>query len=381
MIIGIDISSIPYGTGVSNYTLNLVRNLIKIDKDNTYKLFYSSLRLPLPSEIKLLGKYSHVKIYHYRLPLTFLHWLWNWLYIYPIELFIGKCDVFHTSDWTQPPTIKAKTITTIHDLVPFLFPNWSNKKIIVTHFLKISQALKHCSSFICVSQNTRCDFKKLFPSISDQKISVIYEAAEDKYEKFGHLPLSIRQQKINQIKKIYDLDKYILAQGTREPRKNLARLIEGFLLFKQKYPTSKYVLAIAGKYGWGKDIPPQNHLIKILGFIPEKDMVALNAASVCLAYPSLYEGFGLPLIKAMKLGLPIITSNCSVMPEIVGNSAILVDPKNPKDIGQALEKIYKSSSLRQTLSQKGLLRSKKFSWFITAKQTLNIYENIYAHRN
>jgi len=381
MIIGIDVSSIPYGTGVSNYTLNLVRNLVKLDKTNTYKLFFSSLRLPLPSEIKLLGKYPHVKIYHFRLPLTFLHWLWNRLHIIPIEFFIGKCDVFHSSDWTEPPTIHVKTVTTIHDLVPFLYPKWSSPKIIHTHLLKMSQALKHCFHFICVSQNTKSDFEKLFPAIPDQKISVIYEAAEDKYEKFRRLPLSVRQSKINHIKKIYDLDKYILAQGTREPRKNLTRLIEGFLLFKQKNPTSKYLLAIAGKYGWGKDVPPQNHSVKILGFIPEKDMVTLNAAAVCLAYPSLYEGFGLPLVKALKLGLPIITSNCSSMPEIVGNSAILVDPNNSKEIAGAIEKIYKSSSFRQALSQKELLQAKKFSWVITAEQTLKVYENTYAHRN
>lgn len=106
MIIGIDISSIPYKTGVSNYTLNLIRNLVKLDKINTYKLFYSSLRLPLPNEIIEIKKtHSNIKIYQFKLPPTFLQILWNQLHLFPIEIFIGKCDIFHTSDWTQPPTI------------------------------------------------------------------------------------------------------------------------------------------------------------------------------------------------------------------------------------------------------------------------------------
>ena len=172
MIIGIDISSIPYGTGVSNYTLELTKNLIKIDKTNIYKLFFSSLRQPLPPEIKKLKKYTNVKIYHFKLPITFLEILWNKLHIFPIEFFIGKCDIFHTSDWTQPPAKKAKLITTVHDLTPFLYPQWSNQKIISTHTQKMKLATKYCSHFICVSKNTQKDLLKLFPKIKPGITSV-----------------------------------------------------------------------------------------------------------------------------------------------------------------------------------------------------------------
>jgi glycosyltransferase involved in cell wall biosynthesis len=375
MIIGIDVSSIPYGTGVSNYTLNLVSSLIKIDKKNTYKLFFSSLRLPLPKEIISLKNISNVKIYHFKIPPTILEILWNQLHIAPIEWFIGKCDVFHTSDWTQPPTLKAKTIATIHDLTPFTNPEWHHKKVIFAHKNKMSWAVKNCFSFICVSENTKKDLINLFPKIDLKKISVIYEAAENKYDKFLKLSKSIQNKKKENIKKQYGLDRFILVQGTREPRKNLVRLIEAFTLFKKKNPSNKIELAITGKYGWGQDINHlKNHAIKILGFIPEKDMVALHASAVCLAYPSLYEGFGLPLVKSMKVGTPVITSNVSSMPEIVDKSAILIDPLNVNDIEKALEKIIKSSSLREKLSTKGIIQAKKFSWTKTAKETLKIYE-------
>lgn len=376
MIIGIDISSIPYGTGVSNYTLNLVANLLKIDQKNTYKLFFSSLRLPFPPEIKKLHA-KNFKIYHFRFPLSFLEFIWHRLYLLPIEFFIGRCDVFHTSDWTQPRSCGAKTITTVHDLVPLLYPQWSDPKIVAVHQRKLLLAQKHCHHFICVSQNTQRDLHRLFPQIPAQRTSVVYEAADDKYDQFLKLPLKKRQWLIQKLHRQFDLRHFFLAQGTREPRKNLAILINAFNQFKQRNPRSQIELAISGKYGWGQDITHlKNPWIKILGFIPEKDIVTLHAAALCLVYPSLYEGFGLPVVKSMKVGTPVITSNVSSLPEIAGNSALLVDPNSATDISLAIEKIATSPSLRTKLSRLGQKQAQKFSWPKTAKQTLNIYQSL-----
>lgn len=377
MIICIDITAIPYGTGVSNYTLNLVRNLIKIDKINTYKLFFSSFRLPLPSEINELKKQPNVKIYHYRIPISVLEFLWNRLHIFPIEFFVGKCDVVHTSDWTQPPTIWGKTITTVHDLAPFLFPQWQHPKIIETHGRKLKLAAKYCRRFICVSQNTQNDLLKLFPQISKDTTFVIYEAAEDKYDKFSKLSKDLQKKKNEVIYRQYGLKKFILAQGTREPRKNLTKLIEAFNIFKNKNSKNTVELAIAGKYGWGEDvIHLKNPSIKILGYIPEKNMVALHASALCLVYPSLYEGFGLPIVKSMKVGTPVIASNTSSLPEVTGPAAILIDPTNTDEIASAIENIVNSSNLRRSLINKGKKQAAKFSWSLTAKDTLNVYKSL-----
>ena len=376
MVIGIDISTICYQTGVSNYTLNLVRHLLKIDSKNQYKLFFSSLRQSLPPEVKEFTRHQNVTFYHFRLPPTLLQILWNQLRLFPIELFIGKCDIFHTSDWTQPPTLKAKTISTIHDLTPFLFPQWHHPKVIKAHKNKMKWASKKCVHFICVSKNTQNDLLKLFPNIKQVNTSVIYESAENKYSQFIKLKPSVQQKKKDIIKKQYGLNNFVLAQGTREPRKNLDRLVEGFIKFKEKYPKSTIELAISGKYGWGKDIKHPPSYVKILGFIPEKNMVALHASAICLAYPSLYEGFGLPLVKSLKVGTPIITSNVSSMPEIVQNCAILIEPTSTAQITNALEKILHSQKLRSKLSQEGIVLSKKYSWTQTATQTLKVYNQI-----
>ena len=374
MIIGIDVSTVSYQTGVSNYTLNLVRNLTKIDRDNTYKLFFSSLRQPLPKEIKDLEKHSNVKIYKFRLPPTLLQILWNKLRLFPIETFIGKCDLFHSSDWTQPPAFKSKIITTVHDLTPFLYPQWHHPRVVKAHQNKMYWASKKCSHFICVSENTKKDLLKIFPKIDPKKITVIYEAAEDKFNSFLKLSSKKQQQKIEKIQKQYGLKNFILAQGTREPRKNLDRLIKAFITFKEKNPTNKTELAITGKYGWGKDVQNSHPSVKVLGFIPEKDMVALHASALALAYPSLYEGFGLPIIKSFKTATPVITSNTSSLIEIAKDAALMIDPKSVPDITKAIEKIIRYPKVRKKLIEQGINKSKQFSWKKTAQQTLKIYQ-------
>jgi glycosyltransferase involved in cell wall biosynthesis len=379
MVIGIDISAIPYHTGVSNYTLNLVRSLVKNDQTNIYKIFFSSRKLPFPQELNNLFDLPNVRIYHYHLPISLIELLWNRLRIFPIELFIGRCDVFHTSDWTQPPSLKAQLVTTVHDLAPFINPSWHDQKTISVHRRKMNLASKKCRAFICVSQNTKNDLLKYFPKIDPKKAHVVYEAAEPKYSQFKKLSRLQQNRKIRIFKSHYELDKFFLAQATREPRKNLDRLINAFEMFIQKYPQSGISLAVAGKYGWGKDIRLRRDHLKILGFVSEKDMVVLHASALCLVYPSLYEGFGLPLVKSMSVGVPIITSNLSSLPEVAGSSALLVDPYSEKELFKAMEAIFKSPELRRKLSRAGLSQSKKFSWYKTANSTLAIYQQLFSN--
>ncbi|HPJ17026.1 MAG TPA: glycosyltransferase family 1 protein [Candidatus Woesebacteria bacterium] len=377
MIIGIDASSIPYGTGVSNYTLNLIKHLVKNDKQNHYKILFYSFRQPIHKDIENLKIQKNVSIYHYRIPPTVFDYLWNTLHVFPIEFLIGKCDIFHTWDWNHPPALKAKTITTIHDFVPFLFPETQHPRTIKNFKQKMHWAFKECHHFICVSNNTKNDLFRIFPTLNPRKVSVVSESADDRYHQFIKLPLSEKQEKINQIKKIYDLDKFFLAKGTREPRKNLQKLIDAFIKYKKVYPKSRFELAIAGKYGWGSDI---NHLkhpyIKVLGYIPDKDIVALNAAASCLCFPSLYEGFGLPPLEAITIGVPVISSNVSSMPEVLEEAALYINPTSTKEITNALIKITKNPTFRQNLIKKGFTQSKKFSWDKTAKNTLKIYQSL-----
>jgi hypothetical protein len=171
MKIGIDISQLAYeNTGVSNYLSNLVKNLTLIDIDNEYILFYSSLRKNLPDDL-FLGK--NVTIKKFKLPPSVLDLIWNKFHIMPIENFIGPVDVFITSDWTEPPTKKAKKATILYDLIVYKYPNETHKKIIDVQKRKLKWVKKETDKIICISKSTAQDAKEIL-GIEDKRLSVAY---------------------------------------------------------------------------------------------------------------------------------------------------------------------------------------------------------------
>lgn len=175
MRIGIDISQTAYqGTGVANYTINLVRNLLRIDKENEYLLFFSSLRRKLPDWANHLKETkARFKIRKFKLPLVFFDWLWNRLHLVPIEYFIGEVDVFISSDWIQPKIKKAKPVTIIHDLIPLLYPETLAAKIVKTHQRRLKWVKKECDLIICDSKSTKKDVKQIL-AIPKKKLKVVY---------------------------------------------------------------------------------------------------------------------------------------------------------------------------------------------------------------
>ena len=174
MKIGIDISQIVYeGTGVANYTKNLVENLLKIDRKNEYVLFFSSLRRKLPSFFINELTNSRVKIREFKFPPTLLDFLWNRLHVFPIEWFIGDVDIFITSDWTEPPTRKAKKATILYDLIVYKHPEETDKKIVTTQRRKLAWVKKESDVIFCISQATKKDAMEIL-GIEEGKLRVVY---------------------------------------------------------------------------------------------------------------------------------------------------------------------------------------------------------------
>lgn len=186
MRIGIDVSQITYrGTGVAGYARSLVDGLLKIDKNNEYTLFFSSLRRKFPisnfpasptgGKFPNKSQFSNykIKIKTFRLPPFLLDFLWNRLHILPIEWFIGDVDVFITSDWTEPPTIRAKKATILYDLIVYKYPNETDKKIINVQKRKLKWVKKESSLIFCISESTKNDAMKIL-GIEDKKLRVIY---------------------------------------------------------------------------------------------------------------------------------------------------------------------------------------------------------------
>ena len=367
MKIGIDISQIIYeGTGVANYTRHLVENLLKIDQENQYLLFFSSLRrkfqlndLSFPHQ-----KEKQVILKKFKFPPSFLHILWNKLHVFPIQRLIGPVDLFHSSDWIQPPTM-AKKITTIHDLTIFRAPESQHPQIIKVQKLRLERVKSQADFILCDSLSTKKDIIK-FLNIPAQKIKVIYLAADEIFKPEKN------QNKIKRIKSKYNIKgDYLLSVATREPRKNLGRTIKAFQKLKQK----NLQLVLVGKYGWGKEAPSVKNIIKT-GFISQEDLPILYSAAKAFIYPSLYEGFGLPVLESLSCGCPVITSNLSSLPEIADQAAILVNPLNTEEISRAIYQILYNNQLANHLRQKGLKQAQKFSWQKTATQTLKTYEEL-----
>lgn len=369
MIIGIDISQIVYeGTGVSTYTRSLVKALVSGDTQDEFVLFGSSMRqrrqltdYANQLENKVTTRFSF-------LPPKALEYLWNWLHIIPIETFSGAVDVFHTSDWLEPPA-RCPKVTTIHDLAIIKYPETFSSRgghdIVSNHKRKLRLVNQDKDLIITVSQNTKQDIIDLL-KFPEKRVRVVYEASEPIFT-------PSMNNDITRVKNKYDINEnYFICVGTREPRKNLARVIEAFASLN----LSNHQLIIVGKYGWGEDNTNNKYQItnvKCTGYVPTEDLVALYSGATALIYPSLYEGFGLPIIDAMNCGCPVITSNIGATKEIGDNSAILIDPLRVADIADAMRTIADNADIGVNLSIKGIQHAKQFSWEKAAEQTLNIY--------
>ena len=333
--VGMDISQIAHIGGVANYTQNLASELSKI-KDLEMVYFYSSLRKPYKGGLKNVKKY--------KLPPTLFEMLFNRWRNVPIEKFIGPVDVFHSSDWTQPPT-KAKKVTTIHDLVPLKYPEWSHPKVVAVHKRRLWLVQEEIDCVIAVSKSAKKDLLEL-TQIPEKKIRVIYEGPTYHFEKQ-------QLQKVQQFKKKYNLpDDFVLAIGGVGERRNLKRVKEA---------CKDYNLVISGQ-----TIP----------WLDFEELGMLYQSAKVLLYPSLYEGFGLPILDAFVCGTPVVTSNVSSMPEVGGDAVLYVDPASIEDIKEKLDLITNDQDVREKLINRGFEQAKKFSWEKTAKETANVYHDL-----
>lgn len=379
MKIAIDISQVVYkGSGVSRYTESLIKAVLKYDQKNTYTFFFSSLRRNLDHLLSKKITEKHI-LKKYSFPPTFLDFLWNQLHFFSIDNFIGKNDLLVTSDWTESPS-KAKKITIVHDLVYLKFPETLHKKIIDVQKRRLRWVKKESKLIIADSFNTKQDLVGLL-KIPKDKIEVVYPPVS---------VISQTKEKIIKTLKKYRLDKpFILTVGKIEPRKNVGRLICAFLKSKLK----NIDLIIVGAKGWESD-HYQSYLkrqsivnnqqlknIKFLGFIPDDDLYALYQSTLFFILPSIYEGFGLPVIEAMQSNCPVAVSNSSSLKEIAANYALLFNPYDENEIAKTLIKLSQDENLRKTLREKGLTKGKEFSPEKFVHNFLKIINKIYDNRN
>jgi len=359
MRIGFDLSAVVYGTGVSVYTKNLVEALLRIDQKNKYVFFFASLRRKL-EEAGLDLSTNNASVKNFKIPPTILEVLWNVLHLYPVENFVGEVDVFHASDWTQPPVKKAKLVTTIHDLSFLRYPNSVHPKVLSAQKRRLSWVKKEADLIIAVSEATKKEIIKLL-GIPDKKIRVIHEALPADFKKV--------KPKVN-LKKLEVKKPYLLASGSQAPRKNIERVIKAYSLLKNE---KNLQLVVTGNYRPQGKVPEG---VIFAGFVSKEEWAGLIKGAECLVYPSLYEGFGLPILEAYYLGTPVVTSNLSSMKEVGGMGAVLVDPLSVDSITKGVEKVLGNLQFKKALVEKAKKRVGDFSWEKAAKQTLAVYQEV-----
>lgn len=366
--IAIDIRGISgERTGKEWYTWSLISALGEIDQNNEYFLFtrHPIKGIVLPNNFHIIEK---------KIPLL----LWHPYFMFQIWKY--KADILlATASYIVPSMLiskRPKVITVIHDTIAFLFPRRHQAKATTIERFTLKRALEHSNIVVAVSQNTKNDIERLF-DISSEKITVISEAAREQFS------VPRNTQRTQQLKQAYDIGQnYLLFIGTLEPRKNLVRLLKAYKLLPAQLQKN-YQLVIVGRKGWYyKEIfseiagTPFEKNVIFTGYVPDQDLPYLLHGATGFVLPSLYEGFGLPILEAFACGTPVITSPNSSLKEIAKKDCLYFDPYDIHDMKDKLRLFLEDETLRQRLSENLIARSKDFSWQKTAEGMLKVIRQV-----
>lgn len=383
LTIAVDATPItPNPSGIGFYVANLINSLYKLQSQENFEL-----RIVYQPGMKnwLTGNWNfphalqdYDNLYFLPLPVTISNLLAK--FSNPILPYLEKSlnfpDIVHGTNYVVFPCQKSRRVMTIHDLTCIKYPQYTNK-IVKTYSDRIKQCLKWADLAITVSQATKRDIIEHL-GVPDERIYVTYPAS-----RYSPSYLSDRQTEKLKREINYDFSRpYLLFVSTIEPRKNINNLVLAFNYLKQKHKI-EHQLVLIGQKGWlYRPIfqtiasSPWKEEIHYLGYLPDATVALFYSQAEVFVYPSFYEGFGLPVLEAMTLGAPVVTSNTSSLPEVAGEAAILVDPQNIQQLADAIFQVISDSQLRQKLIYKGKQRATLYTWEKTARSTLKAYNSL-----
>ncbi len=370
----IDLTQVPLGRmGVGSYAENLLEQLHSQGGDLEFFAVAqsddSALLAAIPPRVKLI-----------RLPARLfrrlgLRLLAEQIYI-PYLARRYRIDVVHSLHYSLPLLpLRAARLVTMHDMTAFLYPavHTPFKRAYMQFFIR--QALRKADFLVFVSASALADCRQYFKQPLPNA-TVIHHGKSPAFRP------ALDAGEIAAVRRRYDLpSQYILYLGTLEPRKNVPALIRAFAALAEQHPEAR--LVVAGKKGWYYDAIFQTLAelklagkVHFPGYIDERDKRFLLAGATLFVYPSLYEGFGIPVLEAMACGIPVITSNVSSLPEVVGDAALLIDPASLPDLTRALERVYADADLKDRLVRAGLARASQFTWEESVRQLLDVYRDV-----
>jgi glycosyltransferase involved in cell wall biosynthesis len=366
MRIGVDVyqTSYRYG-GIARYVRALVTAMAEASPADRFVLVSNFFRPPATRWRLAATNVRHVDI---RTPRRLLQAFWDHLDWPAVEAFTGSLDVFHGSHFVLPPTRRARTVLTVYDLNFLRNPQYFLDQPLNErgHRKELPAALARADAVIAVSDYTRRDLVELM-GVPDDRIRVIHAGVEP------HFFVSAGDPRLGVIKALgLDRPYLVFLVGTPEPRKNLLRTVEA-----ARRATPDLPLVIVGPKEPIRALLGGNiERVILIGSLSDEDLpFVLHGARVAL-YPSLAEGFGLPAVEAMAAGVPLITSNCSSLPEVVGKAAVLVDPESVDEMVHAIRSLLSDQARRAQLIEQGLARARELSWARTASQVLRLYREL-----
>jgi glycosyltransferase involved in cell wall biosynthesis len=374
-VIGIDYTAAyEQGGGIGRYVRELVSALSMVDDEGAYRLFVAGVSpsRPLPSLARNFLVRSTL------LSPAWLARLWYraWLPL-PVEFFLGRVSLYHATDFVLPPVLPGVlSLLTVHDLSFVRVAGAASPSLKRFLDVVVPRSVRGAVCVLADSESTRVDLAELY-GVSLAKVVVLLSGVELRFFQrvaFGMIMTTRSKYNIPNTP-------YILSVGTVQPRKNYGRLVEAVKQLRSRGVDID--LVVAGGKGWLEDeiyeavknSGIEQH-IHFIGFVDEADLPALYQGAVCLAFPSLYEGFGIPVLEGMASGIPVVTSNVSSLPEVAGDAAILVNPYDVEELTHALWQVIHDENLRTELIRKGLERARQFTWERSARQLLQIYRDL-----
>jgi glycosyltransferase involved in cell wall biosynthesis len=373
--IGIDVTSaLTQGGGIGRYTRELVTAVAALPTNHQYRFFAAKPppRLPVPDP---LPQAPHI---HFRPAPLSERWLYRIWYRarlpLPVQWFTGQLDLFHSPDFVLPPVAGGiPTLLTVHDLSFLHYPHTFPERLVAYLQRVVPWSVQRATHVLADSEATRNDLCDLW-QVPAEKITVLYSGVNARFQ-----PVTAYDRLVA-VREKYGLGEspYILAVGTVQPRKNYQMLIKAFAPVAERHP---HQLVFSGGKGWlyeemMAEVGRQglNGRVRFIGFVDDADLPALYSDAALFVFPSLYEGFGLPILEAMGCGVPVISSDASCLPEVVGEAGILLPPQDPQRWTETLLDLLGDPEARSRLVAAGFHQTRRFTWRRAAEQLLDIYE-------
>jgi len=375
--IGIDVTAaLTQGGGIGRYTRELVAALVAADTAHGYHFFAARppQKLPVPDPVP---QAAHTHFHPAPLNERWLYRIWYRLRLpLPVQWFTGKLDLFHSPDFVLPPVAGGiPTLLTVHDLSFLHYPHTFPEKL-VTYLKKVVPwSVARATHVLADSEATRDDLLALW-GVPPQKVTVLYSGVNGRFQPVTAYP------QLQELRRKYHLGDtpYILAVGTIQPRKNYQMLIRAFAPVAEQFP---HQLIFSGGRGWlyeemMAEVERQGltERVKFIGFVDDADLPALYSDAALFVFPSLYEGFGLPILEAMACGVPVISSDASCLPEVVGTAGQLLSPHEPEAWTEMMLTLLADPQKRSQLVGAGFQQARRFRWQRSAAQLLEIYTTL-----